>query len=287
MTPEQKITRPERYRDAGGDIWETVPGTFGDDLVDESGCIRSYDHVLSQYGPLTLVHDDETSDPAATPEPPMAEFYADIQDETTPAVYETPEELAEEIERLRAELARSYSQGVEDMREAAMRAASDAPGTPYTPTEAIRDLTLTNRPDLHGDEEVFPGSIAAAEAALDGVPAVSARWTKSVVVEEDGAWVLCTTTDGRDVALRLPCGEHTELAEALLEETVDVAELRASCAAAEADYRRVVRWHQAMAVAIVQLGGDLPEGAPGMPEMVSDLVKIHGADKIRAALDSL
>lgn len=58
-------------------------------------------------------------------------------------VYESPEELAAEIARLREESARAYSQGVENMRAAAMKAASDAPGTPYTPTEAIRDVTLT------------------------------------------------------------------------------------------------------------------------------------------------
>ncbi|MGW9447087.1 hypothetical protein [Bacillus mobilis] len=139
------------------------------------------------------------------------------------------------------ESVRWYSQGVEDMRAAAMQAASDAPGTPFTPTEAIRDVSLAaltpKVADLHGGEEVPPGSINAAEA--------------------------------------------------LLEETADVAELRASCAQSEADYRRVVRWHHAMAVAIVQLGGDLPEGAPGMEEMVADLVKIHGKDAVRAALDSL
>lgn len=123
-------SKPMRYRDSEGDIWETVPGSHGDYLMDEGGGVCSYGYVLSQYGPLTLVHDDEPAEEA----------------EDTPVVgevYESPEELAAEVVRLREEAVRAYSRGVEDMREAAMKAASDAPGTPYTPTEAIRDVTLT------------------------------------------------------------------------------------------------------------------------------------------------
>lgn len=51
--------------------------------------------------------------------------------------------LRQERDRLLAESAASYSHGVEDMRLAAMRAANGAPGTPYTPIEAIRDVALT------------------------------------------------------------------------------------------------------------------------------------------------
>jgi hypothetical protein len=56
---------PVRYRDADGDIWETVPGTSGpEQLVDiVTGSTSSYDHVLSQYGPLTVAdHDEDQED---------------------------------------------------------------------------------------------------------------------------------------------------------------------------------------------------------------------------------
>jgi len=118
------------------------------------------------------------------------------------------------VKELVAESARSYSQGVEDMREKAARVVTRHRESPETVLLAaeIRDVPLS---DPHGGEEAFPGSIAAAEAALDGAPAVSARWTKTVVVDETGAWVLCTTTDGRDIALRLTGGEPAELTAAL------------------------------------------------------------------------
>lgn len=44
------------------------------------------------------------------------------------------------------------------MRERAMRAASDAPGTPYTPAEAIRALPLTGNADP-GDEAPASGAV--------------------------------------------------------------------------------------------------------------------------------
>lgn len=50
-------------------------------------------------------------------------------------------------EQAEKESARAYSQGVEDMREAAMRAANDAPGTPFTPVEAIRDAQVSSKPN--------------------------------------------------------------------------------------------------------------------------------------------
>lgn len=63
-------SKPMRYRDSDGDIWETAPGAHGDDLVDEGGDVRSYDYVLSQYGPITFVHDDEPAEePEDTPAP--------------------------------------------------------------------------------------------------------------------------------------------------------------------------------------------------------------------------
>lgn len=51
--------------------------------------------------------------------------------------------LTADRDRALDESATAYSQGVEDMRKAAMRAASDALGTPWTPTEAIRDVKLS------------------------------------------------------------------------------------------------------------------------------------------------
>jgi hypothetical protein len=51
---------PVRYRDAEGDLWETVPGTDGDVLLDvAAGTTSNYDRVLSLYGPLTLADHDE------------------------------------------------------------------------------------------------------------------------------------------------------------------------------------------------------------------------------------
>lgn len=60
-------------------------------------------------------------------------------------VYESPEELAAEIERLREESARAYSQGVEDMREAAAHAVRqrDYAGHGEDNATVIRDVTLS------------------------------------------------------------------------------------------------------------------------------------------------
>lgn len=109
-------------------------------------------------------------------------------------------ELADRVaaieQRLDEESAQSYSQGVEDMREQAMRAASDAPGTPYTPTEAIRDLSLTDTTeqpparyrDRDGDlwEKSLPGHLFLSTRGMTGRP-------YAVVADEFGPLTPVTT----------------------------------------------------------------------------------------------
>ncbi|WP_435110119.1 hypothetical protein [Nocardiopsis synnemataformans] len=74
-------SKPMRYRDSDGDIWETVPGSHGDDLMDEVGGVCSYGYVLSQYGPLTLVHDDEPAeDIEDTPAPRDSDLTRTLRD---------------------------------------------------------------------------------------------------------------------------------------------------------------------------------------------------------------
>lgn len=111
-------------------------------------------------------------------------------------------ELADRVaaieQRLDEESAQSYSQGVEDMREQAMRAASDAPGTPYTPTEAIRDLSLTDTTeqpptryrDRDGDlwEETSPGHLFLSIRGMTGRP-------YAVVADEFGPLTPVTTVE--------------------------------------------------------------------------------------------
>jgi len=52
-------------------------------------------------------------------------------------------------------------------------------------------------------------------------------------------------------------------------------------------YHQATQWHLAMAIEIKRLDGSVPQSAPGLPEIVTYLAKIHGADKVRAALDAL
>ncbi|MFJ9558227.1 hypothetical protein ACIRPH_30855 [Nocardiopsis sp. NPDC101807] len=108
--------------------------------------------------------------------------------------------------------------------------------------------------DMHGGEEVTPGAIAAAETALEGVAVY-------------------------------------ETPEELVEEIERLkSELTEADAAAEFNwnsYQNAITWHLAMAREIVRRGGTIPKDAPDLPETVAHLAKIHGADQVRAALDSL
>lgn len=101
------------------------------------------------------------------------------------ALHEAGHKAAKEVTRCAAieqfledESARSYSQGYEDMREQAMRAASNAPGTPYTPTEAIRNLPFggdggTPTVDLGPTHADRPGNLAPCGVSTWDVPASS------------------------------------------------------------------------------------------------------------------
>jgi len=111
----------------------------------------------------------------------MTESYAD-----TPAIYESPEELVEEIERLQRErdvalagMATSYSEGVEDMRAAAMRIPATI-GTQDLQSmrvvyEQIRDVSLTGAAPAPVPRDTHLTSEARALVKRYGAPAVAAE----------------------------------------------------------------------------------------------------------------
>ncbi len=62
-------------------------------------------------------------------------------------------QLLQERKNLRKERDAAFEAGARSMRERASRAASDAPGTPYTPTEAILALPLLPDGDTTEDQD--------------------------------------------------------------------------------------------------------------------------------------